>query len=447
MIERTSKADDFIQQLREQAASYTDKRTGQNTQYEIADIVMAAFSIFFIQAPSFLSGQEKMELLRQKNNARSLFNVEQIPSDTQIRKLLDEINPEEIYPFFGTMISYLEKTKHLDEFRSYKRNLLIAVDGTIYHSSKNICCTQCNTREKDGKIDYFHGVVTPTIVKSGKKQNQVVVLYPEFIMPQDGHEKQDCEREAIKRWLEKYGQEYGEKGATILGDDLYSCEPICRKILEKQLDFILTCKESSHPQMYQTLTFLDNIGKIKKISERFWTGKQGEIHIYRFVNDIPIRGVINKTDEPLLVNWCEIIVRDEKSAEVLFHNAYITNFEINEENVPQIVQDGRSRWAIENGNYNVLKKHGYHGEHNFGHGDKYLSSSLFTLNLIAFLIHTVCEITDEPYRTVRNKIRKRMDFYIEIFVLTGYLYFTSWGQLLSFMIDSEHENIPASKFL
>jgi len=59
---------------------------------------------------------------------------------------------------------------------------------------------------KSGEIHYFHSVVTPVIVSH--HQSQVIPLVPEFIEPQDGNDKQDCESTAAKRWLLQHDHKY-----------------------------------------------------------------------------------------------------------------------------------------------------------------------------------------------------------------------------------------------
>ena len=73
-----------------------DPRTGDNTQFSMADIALAAFSVFFTQCPSFLSFQRNMELSRARNNARSLFQVQRIPTDNHLRQTLDSVAPEHL---------------------------------------------------------------------------------------------------------------------------------------------------------------------------------------------------------------------------------------------------------------------------------------------------------------------------------------------------------------
>jgi hypothetical protein len=117
-----------------------------------------------------------------------------------------------------------KKTGLLEKRRSFANQLLAAMDGTEYFSSKEIHCDNCSHRElKNGKTNYFHSVLTPVLVQPGNEY--VISLEPEFIVPQDGHEKQDCEIQAGKRWVEKWGDFYAKRGMTILGDDLFSHEP------------------------------------------------------------------------------------------------------------------------------------------------------------------------------------------------------------------------------
>ena len=108
--------------------------------------------------------------------------------------------------------------------------------------------------------------------------------------------------------------------------------------------------------------------------------------------------------------------------------------EITRENVEALVEAGRTSWKIENENNNTLKTKGYHFEHNFGHGEQHLSETLLTLNLLAFLFHTVLEIFDKRYRLIRRTLPRRKDFFNDIRALTRYICFESWEHLLAFML-------------
>jgi len=308
-----------------------------------------------------------MKRAKGRCNAESLFTIGTIPSDSQIRVLLDPVSPEHLARVFREVYADLGRTMILDQMRSHGRNLLIAMDGTEYFSSKKVCCEKCSQRELlNGEIQYFHTVLTPVIVQSGNEY--VIALEPEYITPQDGHEKQDCEIEAGKRWIRKYGDFYAKRGVTLLGDDLFSRQPFIRLLQAKKLHFILVCKPDSHPALYEMVAFLAANGVLSTYQKRLWNGRFGEIYTYRYANKLPVRG----DQEAIDVNWCELVITREDTGEQLYRNAFCTDFSILETTVEAIVRDGRARWKVENENNNVLKTKGYHLEHNFGHGSRHL---------------------------------------------------------------------------
>jgi hypothetical protein len=160
-----------------------------------------------------------------------------------------------------------------------------------------------------------------------------------------------------------------------------------------------------------------------------FSSPQLETDTYRFVNRVPLRD----GNDALEVNWCELTTRNA-SGEVLYKNAFATDHEITQDNVAEIVLAGRARWKVENENNNTLKTKGYHLTHNFGHGDENLSAVMVTLNLLAFLTHTVLGLMDANYQLVRQKLVTRKNFFNDLRALTRYLCFDSWTALLLFMM-------------
>ncbi len=409
-----------------------DKRRGRNAVYGMKDIGLGAFAVFFTQNPSFLAFQRAMDKTKGRSNARTLFGMERIPSDNHIRKLLDAVSPESLFGVFSTVFDGLESAGHLQDFRTPSGELLVALDGTEYFSSPTIHCEKCSRRvHRNGGVTYSHQAITPVVVTPDRET--VISLEPEFITPQDGHEKQDCETAAAKRWLARYGERYRESGVTLLGDDLYSRQPLCQAILEAGLSFVLVCKPDSHPTLYDWLDGME----LETVQVERWTGKRHEIDTYRFVNRVPLRDA-----EPALgVNWCELITTDRKG-NVLYRNAFVTNHPISRECVAELVGAGRARWKVENENNNVLKTKGYHLEHNYGHGEQHLASVLVTLNLLAFLFHTVLDHFDTAYHRVREALPGRRTFFDDLRALTRYTCFSSWRALLVFMLEGLELEVP-----
>jgi len=401
----------------------------------MADAAIAAFSVFFTQSPSFLDFQRTMKVSQGCSNAHNLFGMHLIPSDNHIRNLLDPIHPSMMFPLFSYAVDELNNAGYLDSYRSFNENLLIAIDGTQTFSSSKIHCDNCSTtKHKNGKTTYSHTVVTPVIVAPGNPR--VIPLEPEFITPQDGHEKQDCENAAAKRWLTTYGVRYSALGVTILGDDLYCKQPLCEAFLQENFNFILVCKPDSHKTLYEWVERLSVTGHVQTLEITRHKGKRHYTDTYRFVNQVPLRD----GEGALKVNWCELITTRDDGV-VTFKNSYATNHSITEANVVDIVRDGRARWKVENENNNTLKNHGYNLTHNFGHGKQNLSSLLVTFNLLAFLFHTLLDLMDSSYRRIREFLpRKR--FFNDLRALTCYLCFDNWDALMIFMIEKLKLDAP-----
>ncbi len=405
-----------------------EHRTGNNTRYTLADGGLSALSVFYMQSPSFLSWQQDMEKKKGNNNARSLFGIERIPSDEQVKNLLDPLSERELSEPFWAIHNKLEDAGCLNNYRSVGGTHLVSLDGTQHHSSQKVHCEQCRVTIRGERAYYGHPVLLAMI--SAPDQEQVISLEPEFITPQDGHEKQDCEQAAIKRWVKRHGEKFAPWSITILTDDLHCHQPACELFNDHELYFILTCKEDSHTTLYEELALLKQVeGAIGQKVVRRWNGRYHERSVYRWAEALPLR----RGKDALLVNWCELTVTNETTGEQTYHNAWATNHEVKDETVEEVASAGRSRWKVENEGINVLKNHGYHFKHNFGHGKQHLSNVLLCFLLLAFLMHSVLHLTCERYRAIRQSLGARRKFFEHLRTLTLYFYFNDWQQLLTFM--------------
>src|SRR5215211_3697761 len=387
--------DRLIGAVRRCCEGFPDPRRGDNGSYAMADFGLAAFSVFFAQSPSFLAHQRQLAAGHGRSNAHTLFGMSRIPGDSHIRRMLDPVAPDHLFPVFDEVISDLERAGGLAAFQRLGSRVLIALDGTEYHRSTRVHCPHCSTRTRAGQpTEHFHTLLAATIVAPGHQH--VVPLAPEFIGPQDGHDKQDCESRAVRRWLARHGPGLARLDPVYLGDDLYACQPVCEAVLAQGGHFLFTCKPSSHQTLQEYLTGIDLTEHVERVKR----GKQRFTHRYRWLCDVPLRG----DEEALTVNWLQI--------EIL------------------VAACGRARWKIENESFNVLKTGGYHLEHNFGHGTAHLSALLACLNLLAFAIHTVCDLAEGGWRKARTTLGPRVRFFQNLQALTSYLVFSSWTELL-----------------
>ncbi len=419
----------YLETLAETCSRLPDTRTGRNTQYTMKDIGLAAFSLFFMQCPSFLSFQRELLERQGRSNAHTLFGLHKIPSDNHIRKQLDGVPPNHFHDVFDALIEDLRSKDGLGDLRRLDDRLLIALDGTEYFTSYQIHCEHCSTRPRsDGRTQYYHSVLAATVVAPG--QSRVLPLPPEFLRPQDGHHKQDCERQAAKRWLAHHAPRMAALKPVYLGDDLYACQSVCEAIRNAQGSFILTCKPNSHKTLYE---FIHNP---KTHQQTQGTGHRKRTFRYRWAHAVPLRD----GPDAMTVNWFEIEIVNPKGR-VTYRNAFITNLEINASQVAELAAAGRARWKIENETFNVLKHRGYHLEHNFGHGKDTLSSVLVTLNLLAFALHTACDLTETQWQAARARAGTRTALFQALRVLTIYHLFPSWNHLFT-LLTTEYTAQP-----
>jgi hypothetical protein len=420
----------FINKLGQLAEKMPDKRAGRHNQsYEMGDAVRGAFSVFHMQSASFLAHQRSMSQKRGQSNLESVFKLRRVPSDTHIRTMLDGVSASHLEGAYDWLWQQIEKEKQLKGFQTLGGRILVGLDGIQFFSSSKIHCAQCSWQETEEKKRYHHRALTALAVHP--KQSAVLPLAPEFLLPQDGTDKQDSELAAAKRWLPHHAAWLQKQRAIILGDDLFSHQPFCELVLAHELDFILVCKPSSHETIYAWVAAIDKGGRIPEVTRRVWNGRHGEIWHYRYLNELPLRA----GEAGLRVNWCELTITHELSGERLYHNSFVTSLPLDDQQVKPVAHAGRTRWKHENEGHNVLTTRGYHIKHNFGHGQEHLSTILFSLNLLAFFLHTLLDLVDWYYQQIRAVLGARRTFFEDIRSLMRWQIFASWEALIQFMAD------------
>jgi hypothetical protein len=130
----------------------------------------------------------------------------------------------------------------------------------------------------------YHSMLAATVVAPG--HSKVVPLMPEFIAPQDGAEKQDCERNAVKRWFGKHHARLLPLRPVYLGDDLFACQPVAKMVIDNGGDFIFTAKESSHKALYDFIKGAEPEHHEETVRKR----KSRETFRYRWIEAVPLRG-------------------------------------------------------------------------------------------------------------------------------------------------------------
>ena len=214
----------------------------------------------------------------------------------------------------------------------------------------------------------------------------MIPLCPELIQNRDGQSKNDCERNACKRFIKNFRREHPHLKAILIEDGLSSTAPHIRTIKEHNLSYILGAKPGDYRFLFEQLK------ESEKSLYHEITTEDTHLHQFRFLNGV----ALNQSNQDLKVNVLEYRHTTPKGKELNF--SWVTNINLSKANVKKIAEGGRARWKIENETYNTLKNLGYNFEHNYGHGKKYLSTVLCLLMMLAFLIDQIQEACCSVFR-------------------------------------------------
>ncbi|MGC9200300.1 MAG: transposase, partial [Acidobacteriaceae bacterium] len=311
---------------------------------------------------------------------------------------------------------------------------LISLDGTTYFSSSKIHCSSCLVKNhRNGTTTYSHQLLGATLVHPDLKE--VIPLAPEPIINQDGHTKNDCERNATRRWLQRFRQEHPHLPVIVVEDALSANAPHLRDLREAHAHYIVGVKPGDHAFLFQHLQSVDEAGQMQVLTLHDPT--TGVLHHFRFCNGAPL----NESNPDELVNVLQYweIHPDGK----VQYFSWITDFFLTEENVWDIMRGGRARWKIENETFNTLKNQGYHLEHNYGHGEQNLSVVLALMMMLAFLVDQVQQACCPLFQAAWKKMNTKRHLWEEIRNRFHAFRFDSMTELLTALIHGIERQRPA----
>jgi hypothetical protein len=403
-----------------------DCRQSSKVSINLHDALMSGFACMHFQDPSLLQFQARMQEEQHQNNLRTLFDVNTIPKETQMREIIDGVDSEHIRPIFKTLYSRLQRGKHIEQYQIFPSLYYFPIDGTQFYSSKEINCAQCLVKHhKKESPTYSHQVLQGGIAHPDC--TEVIPFMPEQIVNTDGTEKQDCEMNSAKRLIGRIRTEFPQLGLLIGGDALFSKQPIIEDILAKRLHYLFVAKPSDHKYMMEWVDTYDKLARIE------FEDNKGRHHIYEWVNGIPLHGQADSVQVNFLRCW---IMKTDKSGEekIAYRNSWVTDITITSENITMLVRAGRCRWKSENEIFNVMKNHGYYMARNYGHGQKNLAFNFYLLTLLAFFFHQIAELTDKHYQACRKKFGSKRHLWEKLRSYIDLLVFATWESLLEFAL-------------
>ena len=411
-------ADGLFQLVGQKFNDIPDHRVATNIRYSMTDTLKSGLAIFSLKSPSLLNFRERIRI--EENNIKALFQIRDIPSDTQLRDIIDPIDPSHFRPTFDALLRELQRGKDLSKFL-FMGHYAVALDGTGYFSSSKIrcrCCLEKKSKSDNSEFEYHHQMLAACIVHPELKQ--VVPLFPEPIMNSDGYTKNDCERNASLRWAKNFRIHHPKMPTIILEDSLASNVPHIKTLTENNLRYITSVKSSDHKYLFEQFEINQKTGCSKQVVTVTEDGikvKKTITKTYDFINDLEL----NRTCD-LKVNF--LIMREK----IETHNpvkrgpfteektfSWVTDLEITKDNVVSIAKLARRRWAIENETFQTLKTTTeYNIEHNYGHGKKYLAANLAMLCFMAFAIDQILEIACDVFKEVLAKKKGKVTTYVPL---------------------------------
>jgi hypothetical protein len=371
-----------------------DTRCPDRVDYSLHDTLMSGFAMLFFQHPSLLEFQRKMKQRRGRCNLETLFGVHEVPSDTQMREILDVVPVELLRQALPKLFEKVRRAGWAKEFKStvpsgYHQGdyYTVMLDGSDYFHSTKVQCPGCLHRtDTSGEGHFYHTVVSATLVKAGS--HRVLPVDVEEVRNSDGQDKQDCELNAAKRLISRLRQEHPQMPLIVGGDALYCHEPFIAQLRDLRLHHVLVCKPTSHVELYEWIADIERLDGCDQGTWQEGPACRRRFYTYRIARSVPLAA-----SRRLWGTVVEVWEHDRTGTQ-LYHNAWFTDLEVTADNVAAIVRIGRSRWKIENEHFNVHKNHGYELEHNYGHGKQTLSMVFYLLNLLAFIAHMLLERGD-----------------------------------------------------
>lgn len=430
---KTIKIDQCVSILQEEFSQFKDPRVGIS-MIPLQDFLMASYAIFALKYPSLLNFEKSMREDQRKENLKSLFGLSHIPSDTHLRSIMDQINPDQFRIIFKKLFADVQRSKLFERYEFMRINnrphYLLSCDGSGYFRSDKIECDACIQYEgsEQRKLSKFgHNMLGSSFVHPDL--NEVIPLCPELIIVQDGCNKNDCEQNAFKRFVADFRREHCKLDVIVTLDALYATSPVINLLFKNDCSFIIAVKETKGA-LYLQVGDDEKNGEAKHLEYSYVIGdkvKKTVIHKYRYTSNVRLGQDMQSPKVNFVEFWEETSWQGKRGPELeKRHFAWVTDLAVNQETVIQIMKGGRARWKIENEAFNTLKNQGYHLEHNYGHGEKHLSTNFIMMMFVAFFIDQMQLASCARFQKAIAKFETKKRTWVEMVSIFKLVPFENW---------------------
>lgn len=146
----------------------------RSNSISLVDCLMSGLAMFSLKYPSLLKFDENRHELEIKHNLRTLYHIENTPSDTYMRECCDEVDPLKVRKSFKTIFSHVQRGKGLEPFQYLEQHYLLAGDGTGFFSSDSVHCKNCCIKHYNQCHVEIQGY-EPTDVSQYKRNTYILV--------------------------------------------------------------------------------------------------------------------------------------------------------------------------------------------------------------------------------------------------------------------------------
>ena len=429
-VRKDLSADGLFRRLRTGFEKVPDARS-DDSDISLGNTLMSAFAMFSLKDPSLLAFDKRRD--DPNDNFRTIYHIGRVPCDTQMRVKLDPVEPAHMRPMFCDVFRCLQRGKALEAFVYLDGHYLVSLDGTGYFSSSKIKCASClEKHHRNGTVTYSHQMLGAVIVHPDRKE--VIPLAPEPIIKADGDAKNDCERNATRRWLKLFRQEHPHLPIIVIEDGLASNAPHLRDLHQANARFIIGVKPGDHAFLFNHLHDADEAGRTHHLTQV--DPDTGIVHHFRWHHQVPL----NESNPDVLVNVLEYWEFGPKGKRQYF--SWVTDLPLTPDTVYGVMRGGRARWKIENETFNTLKNQGYNLEHNYGHGDQNLSVVLALLMMLAFLVDQTQQLCCPVFQAAWKKLGAKRYLWEEIRNCFRVFSFNSMTEILEALVRGIQRQPP-----
>ena len=373
----------YFPQLTSMFSSLTDKRHKSYITYKMRTIIMTRLLALLCGITTMKEINTEFNTELAIANLSKICNQElkEIPDWQTIQDVIEQLDYNEIDNIRKYMFKALLRSKMFDKFR-YKGHIQLIVDATGLTALDYNLNGNCLTRTRDGNIKYYKYVLEAKAVFF----NMVISIDSEWIENINSNtekEKQDCEVNAFKRMALRIKDNYPKLKFIVTGDALYATDPMMNICENYKWKYIFNLKPD----------------RLKEVASQF----EGNIQL---VNETNLSNYYLSTNIYHKKHCINAIKYEEIQNDKIVSFRYVTNLNVNNDNITDIVIMGRRRWKIENEGFNEQKNGTFNITHLCSRFDNALKIHYLFIQ-IAHTIRQLFEFGSLVYKEVKKFVTKK----------------------------------------